>query len=557
MPPLRLETIASRATALLSVPYTDQSVAKITTAVRLAAIAEVPDDAEPEVLEEVEASFLSTLIFEDLMSAIPCAPLWLLLQALIQRRFAATITVPPNNECPGPLSRRVGLALVRRLEELNMTEIPNVGEEYDLQYAALNNRRATHRNNLANDHGQQPQAPGGGEGNGGPVAPTEPARRAHAETRSHTHNRRAVQAHFPENAKNERAKFTGDLSKGPSFDLWDKRYRNLAKSLELTQKEGVQLLSEALADPALSFFYSDICPDDARSGNSIDEAMEDVPTNMAPNIATMSGALHAIKTRFCTDAARNVLKQELDQLRLSHIEMEENVSKPEALAILKHKIRKLSSNGPPEFSSEACMIQALRNCLDGEQWAVDPIVNCNDRANQNAANKTLEHYVQTLISYLREKENLAGVKPARAQPIVPTMFAKQPSGFGDARAHERRTRTTYQGPPRSGYRPQESSAPRSMPHGQARLPSQHDLRQMLARSSHQRPGQNSSGPPARMRPRTGNCWNCDAPGHLRHECPHPRRSSMDLARAMFCADVDPMEIVLHMAQDADEATQVP
>lgn len=183
MPPFRLSTIVSRTDALLAVPHTDNTVVKIATAVRLAASApEIPDDAPDaaEVLEELEAAFLSAILFEELLDVVHCAPLWPLVHNLIQRRFSATIIVPSNDDYPGQLSRRIGLALVRRLEALSLTEIPNACEDFDLQYEAQNNRRAAHRHAMANNHGQQAAAPNGGGSqdddgsNGGPA----PARRS-------------------------------------------------------------------------------------------------------------------------------------------------------------------------------------------------------------------------------------------------------------------------------------------------------------------------------------------------------------------------------------------
>lgn len=216
------------------------------------------------------------------------------------------------------------------------------------------------------------------------------------------------------------------------------------KTMDIAEREKVVYLSEALADPALTFFYDEICPDDSRSGNSMAEAATARFGNMAPNVSTLFGALHALQAHFCTESARNVLKQDLDQLTLGAFEREENVSKPKALTMLKEKIKRLSANGPPEYDSETCMVTALKQCLAGEAWAIDPIINADDRASKNPRDKTIEHYTQTLVSYLRTRDtSMLGLprsaKPAAATPPMSHGYAG--TFYGDARMSPRTTRT--------------------------------------------------------------------------------------------------------------------
>lgn len=445
------------------------------------------------------------------------------------------------------------------MAELDLLELENPGEEFLRQHEAVERAMsASLQNNLnVNDQGSSAIAPGGGHSqrtgvDGSRSSTGADASLATGVTPDPTRMRRAVQSHFQDGASGERAKFTGDLARAPSFDLWERRYRALVKSLRLSESDKVSMLSEALADPALTFYYDTIAPDDARAGNSLPEAAASTPTNMAPNMATLSGALAAIEAHFCTDAARNVLKQELEQLKLSHVEMEENVSKPVALAKLKDRIRRLSCNGPREFRSETCMISALKKCLSGEVWAVDPIINANDRASKSPGDKTLEHYVQTLISYLREKETLTGGNSSgnKSSTAVPGLtHGVAHAYYGEARVSPRQTRTSYRGPPRQlPRRVKLPGTDTSYPRNPSGLPSGIDLRRMLAQPSQMTTGNSGTFPETRMRI----CWNCDKAGHLSRECPQPRRSRVDFARAMLVDHVPPMEVAVWMASEAEE-----
>lgn len=69
-----------------------------------------------------------------------------------------------------------------------------------------------------------------------------------------TRDHRAVHSHFRDGGAGERARFTGDLAKEPSFDLWERRYRLLAANLDLPELDKVMYLSQALSNPALTFF---------------------------------------------------------------------------------------------------------------------------------------------------------------------------------------------------------------------------------------------------------------------------------------------------------------
>ena len=368
-----------------------------------------------------------------------------------------------------------------------------------------------------------------------------------------TKNRRAVESHF--SGTGERAKFTGDLAKAPSFSLWERRYRALVKNLNMEEKEKVLYLSEALADPALSFFYEKICPDDSRAGNDLPEAAMALPTNMAPNIATLSGALRILQNQFCTDSARTVLKQDLDQLTLSAIEADEKVSKPKALGLLKDKIKRLSANGPAEYSSEACMITALKNSLQGELWAVTPIINCEDRAAKDPSSKTLEHYTQTLVSFLRMTETLTQNKSANsaASPAVPTLTHGYTDVFyGDSRANPRKSRSVYRQSAPVRFSPMtmtHRAGSRSVPNGGATL----DMRNLLNEPSRKNSGQTMDGQSVRQR---GKCWNCDQPGHISRDCRRPRRPRAEIARAMLAEHVPPVEVTAWLSHEIDEMENV-
>lgn len=550
---LLLTSIATRAENHLKLPDLSPGVRTLCVAVKNATEYEVGAEMS---LDDIESMFLSSLSLDVLLSAALCTPVWLWVQDLVSRRFSSTIQVSDAATMPGRKSCRVGVALVMRMSALELLEVPNAGEEFVRQHEAVVKKEAARlENNLATDDvgsasvssvpGSRLQTIGGNAGTSGDVL-----RREHDPTKF----RRAVQSHFQDGAEGERAKFTGDLAKAPSFDLWDRRYRTLMKSLNVSESDKVLFLSEALADPALTFFYNNICPDDSRSGNSLVEAAAVSPMNLAPNISTLSGALAALEKHFCTDAARNVLKQELDQLKLSHVERDEKVSKPVALAKLKDRIRRLSCNGPKDFRTEPCMIAALRKSLSGEEWAIDPLVNASDRAAKYPSDKTLEHYVQTLISYLREKETLTGSGNYGngSTAVVPGAMSHGLAGvyYGDARANPRQTRTTYRAPLRS--RPQfprqvqrnlgstNSRAPSGLPSGM-------ELRQMLAR-----PQLGANGRASGSRTAQRVCWNCDEPGHLLRDCPKPRRPSVDFARAMLVDNVPPLEVAVWMAREAEQ-----
>lgn len=562
---MRLDTIVNRATTHQSLPGISHSVRRICAAVKAAASAPAPETEEARV--ELEGAFLSALSLDDLLTASTCAPLWLWIESLITHRFSGLIHIPTSNDVPGPRSLRVGVGLVRRLEAEGLIEIEDASEDYIMHHDTRRRRYAS-------------QLDGGSDGTPAPAGtasiPASPGTDNESRRNAPVYNgiksdnspgdiarnRRAVQSAFSDKPNDDLAKFSGDLSKGISYELWEKRYRSLVTSLNLPEVQRVQFLAEALSVPALTFFYDEICPDDSRAGNSLPEAALSIPINMAPNITTLSGAFAALKKRFCTDAARNVLKQELDQLTLSAIEREEQVSKPQALSILKDRIRRLSANGPTEFSSEPCMIAALHKSLEGEEWAVEPIINATDRASKSRSDKTLEHYVQTLISYLRTKETLSGSKSMRPQvrqnPSVPVLMTEEDiqtrieeAFYGDARAQPRRNRT-YQGLPLRQSYPRRDSSGSTSQRPSSNWPPGIDLHRMLARPPQQATTQNAS-PPARTRPR-GSCWNCDRPGHFARDCKQPRRSNVQLAHAMVIDDVPPMEMAVYFAREADHAT---
>lgn len=522
-----------------------------------------PDDTPETTIEDIEMRFLSALTLDILVAAIPVAPVWSWTRDLITRLFADRI--PVNHE-QAVTSLRIGTALARRLVEVDLTEIPNADQEFsDLHAATLATASRSRRQVI-----EQSEAPTVADSAMSNLTGNNHGFNAHPAVGGRnqiidlTRIRRTVQSHFYD-SHGERAKFTGDLSKAPSYHLWESRLRTVLRDLGLSESQKVTMLSEALADPALTFYYRSIVPDDARSGDSLAEAAQQLQANLSPNVPTLSGALAKLRQHFCTDAARNVLKQELDQLRLSHIERDEQVSKPIALSLLKDRIFRLSSNGPPEFRSETCMIAALRKCLsDGrEEWAASSLIAATDKASSNVIYRTLEHYVQTLVSYLREMETLTGTLPGgrpRTSPAIPGMMYAEDQqhdafyGYENSRANPRRTRVTYQNLQTGDQRRHDPSRPRTgFPNGM-------ELRGMLMRPSQNTTGSSAltsnRGTPAPAQRLTAGmpqrlCYNCDQPGHLRRDCPKPLRPRVDVARAMYNDNVPPELISILMAQEAD------
>lgn len=262
-----------------------------------------PDDSPDATIEDIEMRFLNSLTLDILVACIPVSPVWSWTRDLIIRIFPDRI---PVNHQQSVTSLRIGTALARRLVELDLTEIADADQEFiDLHAATLATASRSRRQIV--EQSQAPEensATSGLADNGNNVQPAVGGRNQVIDL---TKIRRTVQSHFHDN-KGERAKFSGDLSKAPSYHLWESRIRTVLRDLGLSEAQKVTMLSEALADPALTFYYSDIVPDDARSGNSFPEAL-DLPENVSPNVRTLSGALAKIRTHFCTDAACNVLKQ--------------------------------------------------------------------------------------------------------------------------------------------------------------------------------------------------------------------------------------------------------
>lgn len=560
MPPLTLANIARRAEAYQSLDGVSGAVKVMCAAISRAALAEASDENSEQ---EVEGDFISSLSFAALIDALPLDGIWQWCNDLISRRFSTSIVVTPVASTAGKRSKRVGAALIARMLASGTLEMPRALEVFVEQYEAHEKRMTSQfAGNISAASAAESAAAKVHAGLASPEGVVFPpagsssvAPQLSRQESDITRHRRAVQSHFAD-GQGERSRFTGDLAKEPSFDLWEKRYRALVSHLGMSEADKVLLLSEALSSAALTFFYSTLCPAAARAGDSLAEAITHASTitNLAPNISTLSGAFAALEGTFCTESARNVLKQELDQLSLSQVESEEQLSKPLALVKLKERIQQLSCNGPVDFRSESCMVAAFKKCLAGELWAVDPLVNANDRASKNPRDRTLEHYCQTLVSYLREKENLGGQSSgmqsrALGSAVVPKMtHGLADAYYGDARAMPRHTRTSYrhQMAPRRGTSYDGGSA------GSSSLPQGPELRRMLAQGATSRkPGLERAQFPGDM---SRNCWNCGKPGHLSKDCRQPRRPRVDIARAMLSSNVSPMEVAVWMSRDSDELT---
>lgn len=566
MPPLSLPNIATRAAAYAQLPSTSEAVKKTCDVVAATARAQATDEYP---LNQIEAQFLQSLDLSTLIGSLGCEAVWQWLHDLVVRRFTETVMIAPASPTSGRRSRRVGSAIVQRMVELDFIEDIDAVQIFVTQHAASERLvEATMAANIAAADRviasvASPVAGAGSSASGAAGARVTDSSGAAGPPRSNfndpTRNRRAVQYHFSDTGSDELRKFTGDLSKPPPYKLWERRYRTLVRNMDIDEREKVLFLSEALAGPALTFFYEKICPDDARSGNSLSEAAtaatqgRSAPVNLAPNSATMSGALRLLEDHFCTESARNVLKQDLDQLKLSTIEAEERVSKPKALVILKEMIQQLSANGLPEYDSETCMITALRNSLHGELWAVEPLINASDRASKSPENKTLEHYTQTLVSYLRTRETLSqspGTISSNTS-VVPSLFSDV--YYGDSRAAPRKSRATY----RRGA-PVRFSPMSMMQKGAGTRPNANGdngaflgMRQLL-----NEPPRRTVAQPYSMdghsRRQKGTCWNCDQPGHLMRDCSRPKRPRAQIARAMLMDEIPVMEVAVWLSHETSE-----
>ena len=320
------------------------------------------------------------------------------------------------------------------------------------------------------------------------------------------HFRRTVSNHF--NGDGDKACFSGDLANPPSFDLWEKRYRSLVATFKCEEQDKVALLAEALSGPALSFFYDQLVPDSARSDQTIVGA---------PNVRSVSAAMQALEKRFCTPTARNVLKAELDQLQLSHIEKNSS-GKPEALTKLRNEIARLSCNGPKEFTSQAHQILALRKALKGEDWAIAPLVAANERSSNDPTLRTLDYFVQSLVSFLRETQSIVGTSSENEDMPKAEVF------YGDARV---------------GHRP----GMRGRKGRQTNLLPQHrvHIKDALRRQSQ----------PASREKQDDLCFNCGKPGHYYRDCTASKRPFKSIARTMLASDLGTAECVFFLSDMAD------
>lgn len=93
---------------------------------------------DTQSLENIEQTFLSSLSFRGLLGALEINGVWRWIQDLVARRFAIKISMPTAAEMPGKRSRRVGLALIKRMVETSMLEMADASNEF-----IFNKRRAS------------------------------------------------------------------------------------------------------------------------------------------------------------------------------------------------------------------------------------------------------------------------------------------------------------------------------------------------------------------------------------------------------------------------------
>lgn len=130
---------------------------------------------------------------------------------------------------------------------------------------------------------------------------------------------------------------------------------------------------------------------------------------------SISAALQTVGDKYCTEVARNVLHQELIQLRLCHVMKEKSLDRADALLCMRTYIDKLNANGPSVYHTDRCRIDVLRSCLRGETWFALPWLQVE--TDPTTAKATSLAFVSLLISYLRAKTSVDS-KATTANPAT-------------------------------------------------------------------------------------------------------------------------------------------
>ena len=486
-----------------------------------------------EEMKAAEAEFVRSYD-PDLLVFMLSAPsdVWSLLQDTVARKFGqqnsppGLLKVPLAGAAnPQPRPWRVAHSILGRLQQIDPESVTQ--DEMEL----FTSRFETQTANLTSS---TPQSSGNADGHNVSQVVQQTPQTENREARN-SRIKRTVKFEFDGGADTETAKFSGDLSVAPSFDLFERRYRHVMAKFAgvLTEREKVSFLSDALEGPALVYFLNVIDTDSTRSGSSIDDRnLGSSSQDLRPSAQSMSAAFNMLDSHFCSHQARLALRQKLVSLRLSQL-VSERVTKPDALRLLQRKIERLSANGPPSYRDEAHRIDALRSCLDGEAWAVDTFATCE----QNANVKTLQQYIDHLASYCQTKAMIAprmtGSSPTLAS-IINTPDPPLGVNFGESRSTPRpRPRRRYSGhQPMSPYNSSETRA-----RGRAAgLPRGDELKQMLKNIV---------------------CWRCGQMGHYSSKCTQPRRTFKESAAAFVEeGHGTPEEALFWLSAQFDESVDV-
>lgn len=349
---------------------------------------------------------------------------------------------------------------------------------------------------------------------------------------------RAVQAAFSTVGTDDSSKFTGDLSKAPSFDIWEKRYTALmARNFPaLKEDQKVEHLQDALSGDAQRFFLKEIVPRSARPHESLDELRGGMSRYAASptNISSLSLALREIEKRFCTRESKGVLYKELQRLTLSKIRKDLRTDdNAEAIRGLKREIECKSANGPKEYRSDICQTDIMVKAMRGESWALMPLLKCEE----SEGHTTIQQYADTLISHLHLKNSL---QPVGRRTDQLTFYANDDYGdanddgaedgtvyFGDAR-HKPRINLNRNGMRRSfshgNLSGRAPAQPISSPRFNSKVPQGNELRAMLESAAIQPPNDQGQAQWGSI------CWRCKKNGHRWRQCPQPASSILEAAK---------------------------
>ena len=530
--------LRTQATENVFLPPIRQSLLRLTDALlRLSdapfSTSEEKQQAEEDLIRSFDAELLISL------RAAP-ADVWGLLADMLTRKFADSeelIKVPPAGPSnPQPRPWRVSHAILARLQSIDPEAISTA------EMQAFTERLESHRppaSEAVSGGSSNPQGIAqSGNNSSEPTSVTVTQAPESKETRL-ARIKRTVKSEFDGDTDTETAKFSGDLSVAPSFDLFEKRFRHVISpfSSVLSESEKVSMLGDALEGPALVYFLDNIETTSTRSGSSLDDRnLGSASQELRPSARTMSAAFKMLDDQFCSHQARLALRQKLVSLRMKQVQAELKLTKPDALRLLQRRIERLSANGPHAYCDEVHRIDALRTCLDGEAWAIDTFAACE----QNPDIKTLQQYIDNLASYCQTRDMIA---PAMGSDQV----RPQPSEilYGEARSSPRTpSRGRFGNSPyqrRSMYRGKQPMSPFNNrdARSQARaagLPRGDDLKKMLKNII---------------------CWRCGEAGHYSSKCPKPRRSFQESSAAFVSEGHGTTEEALFwLSAQFDEAVDV-